>query len=155
MRLVTPITLNFVITHIPLFFLFGLCVIGIYWARKPQRCQNQHHLSTHFPSRTLPVDIQSLSNPGASHQVKAVYSYPYSQELEAQIARIIQEPERLESSTKASLVPLIKLTYTRTENDLHLIVKVSDPQVIHRFLTQLLNAVSEQPKLEYETQYTC
>lgn len=80
--------LNFAITLVPPVLLAGLCVLGLFWMKKPGHVRRQPVDEEIIPTEGLARPASSLAYYGSRGGVTVVQSYPYSRELENQIARV-------------------------------------------------------------------
>jgi hypothetical protein len=80
--------LNFLITLVPPVLLAGLCVLGLFWTRKPSHVRRRLVDREVIPTEGVVGSASSLAYWGSRRGVTVVQSYPYSRELENRIARV-------------------------------------------------------------------
>lgn len=79
---------NFLMTLVPPVLLAALCVLGLFWMRKPSHARRRLVDSEVIPTEGVVESASSLAYWGSRRSVTVVQSYPYSRELENRIARV-------------------------------------------------------------------
>jgi hypothetical protein len=82
--------LNFLITLVPPVLLAGLCVLGLFWMRNPRHVRRRPVDREVIPPEGVVGSASSLAYWGSRRGVTVVQSYPYSRELQNQVARVSQ-----------------------------------------------------------------
>jgi len=79
---------NFLMTLVPPVLLAALCVLGLFWMRKPSHSRRRLVDREVIPTEGVVESASSLAYWGSRRSVTVVQSYPYSRELENRIARV-------------------------------------------------------------------
>jgi hypothetical protein len=133
--------LNFLVTLVPPVMLAGLCVLGLSWTRKPRGVRRRPIDDEAIPMERVSGSASPLAYWGPRRGATAVQCYPYSRQLEHQIARLCERfglqsrgPGRFYGNNGV-------VVYERQRDALRVTIMTTSDRVLERLLAALPDEV--------------
>jgi hypothetical protein len=136
--------LNFLITLVPPVILAGLCILGLFWMTKPGGVRRRPADSEAIAPEEASGTVSALAYWGSRRGAAVVQSYPYSQQLENQIAGLSKRlglrprgPGRFYGNNNI-------VAYERQNDALRVTVMATSKRVLQRVLADLPDGVESR-----------